>query len=238
LGAIWVMRADGTGARRLTALGDPNGLAAGWPAWSPNGRWIAYHTSDLSPVRLGDTIHLIHPDGTGERTITPFYEEASGAAWSPDSKQLAYTAADLWPDEFGPNPGVYPPGSPFVRRLHIIRVDGTGERIILPRNQSVEEFRPPAWSAQNRIAFGAFGFTGYYAYSVTPQGTEKRKLVAAAGNSGWTWSPSGRYFLYREPLHTRPYPHVTYALAIADTRTGKVRTLPIDGSDPRWRRTP
>jgi Tol biopolymer transport system component len=236
LGAIWVMRADGTGARRLTAPGDPHGLVAGFPAWSPNGRWIAYPVVDLSPTRLGDTIHLIHPDGTGERSITPQYDPATGAAWAPDSKHIAYTAADLWPDEWGPTSGIYPPGSPFLPRLHIIRIDGAGDRIVDPRNISLQEGHAPAWSAQNRIAFAASGFTGLWAYSVTPQVTEKRKLVAAS-DAGWTWSPSGRYFLYEKRLTTRPG-HEKDALAIADTRTGKVRTLPIDGSDPRWRRTP
>jgi Tol biopolymer transport system component len=233
LGAIWVMRADGTGARRLTALGNPHGLVAGWPAWSPNGRWIAYHTFDLSPVRLGDTIHLIHPDGTGERTITPEYDPATGATWAPDSKHIAYTASDLWPDEWGPTSGIYPLGSPFLSRLHIIRIDGTGDHIILPRNQSVDFVQhAPAWSAQNRIAFITEGYASLYLFSVTPQGTQKHKLVKAISRGGWTWSPDGRYLMYGRT--TGPQ---SYTFAIADTRTGKVRTLPTYGDDPSWRRT-
>ena len=74
------MSADGTGARRLT-----DELAEeGDPAWSPDGRWIAYTTA-----RPGATIReiwVVRPDGTGRHGVTTLGATALRPAWSPDGE--------------------------------------------------------------------------------------------------------------------------------------------------------
>jgi Tol biopolymer transport system component len=59
------------------------------PAWSPDGRWIAF----LSGQKVGSGIFLIHPDGTGLHAIGNRHLELGGnpPAWSPDSRTLVYT---------------------------------------------------------------------------------------------------------------------------------------------------
>lgn len=49
------------------------------PAWSPDGRSIAY-------VTTGDGIHLVAPDGTNDRRVAA----GDRPEWSPDSSRLAY----------------------------------------------------------------------------------------------------------------------------------------------------
>jgi WD40 repeat protein len=49
------------------------------PAWSPDGRSIAY-------VTTGDGIHVVTPDGTNDRRVAA----GDRPAWSPDSSRLAY----------------------------------------------------------------------------------------------------------------------------------------------------
>ena len=80
------MRADGTGAHRLT-----NDLAPEIePAWSPDGRWIAY--SRRLPGSEIREVWVVHPDGTGRRRLTAPAVAAYGPAWSPDGKLVAFAA--------------------------------------------------------------------------------------------------------------------------------------------------
>jgi len=57
------------------------------PAWSPDGRWIAYSTYD-------GKIWRVHPDGKARQLIAEIPgEEPRNLLWAPDSRHLAYTAA-------------------------------------------------------------------------------------------------------------------------------------------------
>lgn len=57
------------------------------PAWSPDGRWLAYSTYE-------GKIWRVHPDGSGRQLIGEAPgEEPRSLLWAPDSRHLAYTAA-------------------------------------------------------------------------------------------------------------------------------------------------
>jgi len=69
------------------------------PAWSPDGNWITFHCRNAS-------LHIIHPDGSGLRTLGRMELPVGFAGWigfppgfyrmvwAPDSKGLVY---DYWP---------------------------------------------------------------------------------------------------------------------------------------------
>jgi TolB protein len=80
---VWVMDADGTNQKQLTATGD---YVASDPAWSPDGSKIAYAREND-----GDTIYVIDaagPVGAGTLLISG----ARHPSWSPDGSEIAYEA--------------------------------------------------------------------------------------------------------------------------------------------------
>ena len=78
-GNIYTANADGSGLLQLTTGG-----TFSHPAWSPDGRTIAF----VSTVHFSYTIHLINADGSGQR----LFGSGFSPAWSPDGRRLAFSA--------------------------------------------------------------------------------------------------------------------------------------------------
>lgn len=78
---IWIMNADGTGQKNLTAEAGATEVA---PAFSPDGAWIAF-TGTGGPVPDGERyIQVMRTDGTDRAVLveTPGYKHAA-PAWQP-----------------------------------------------------------------------------------------------------------------------------------------------------------
>ncbi len=85
-GDIWTMPAEEGFKRNLTRS---DGVAERSPAWSPDGKWIAYFSDSSGEYEL----YIQRADGSGEtRQLTSgsrgFYYNPT---WSPDSKKIAYS---------------------------------------------------------------------------------------------------------------------------------------------------
>ena len=92
-GEIFSVPADKGDVRNLT---NTTAVAERDPAWSPDGRWIAYFSDESGEYAL----HLRSQDGTELKKVglgepPSFYYEPK---WSPDSKKIAYTdkRLNLW----------------------------------------------------------------------------------------------------------------------------------------------
>jgi TolB protein len=98
--AIYVVDADGTGARRVT----PYRLKAGdGPDWSPDGTQILFRSPENEDF-LDDDIWTIHPDGSGLRQVTHAGPKTKiySASFSPDGTSITFGMsgvdgqADVW----------------------------------------------------------------------------------------------------------------------------------------------
>ena len=86
-GRLFVMDADGSGARRVT----DEEVDETEPAWSPDGRWIAY-VRESARARASASSGSCGPDGSQRRRLTKLGGVAQGPAWSPDGRRIAFSA--------------------------------------------------------------------------------------------------------------------------------------------------
>jgi Tol biopolymer transport system component len=128
-GDLYLMKPDGTGARRLVRLGDRMVQA---PVWAPDGSALVFSTVQFGGTyplycgQHGGGLHIVRVDGSRLRKLTD--DACDGqVAWSPGGDRLLFSAG----------------GS-----VDLMRIDGSGRTTVAPRAES------PAWSPDGRrIAF-------------------------------------------------------------------------------------
>ena len=114
---IWVMNADGTGQKQVSAASPSTAFTDSEPAWSPEGDEIVF-----SRYRSGDRdLWSVRLDGSQERdlTNTPGFSEMD-PAWSPTGDEISYTRV-----------GCESPGS-GLSCVYKMKTDGTGQVNLTP----------------------------------------------------------------------------------------------------------
>jgi TolB protein len=163
---IYVMRADGTGTRRVTdSTSDDDG-----PTWSPDGRRIVF-------AREGDLFAIPSRGGPARRIGPALTGEALDPAWSPDGKLIAY---DYRPPGFS------------IREIWVVGVDGRPARQVTSLR---EVSTRPAWSPEGRrIAFqsnAAGRHVEIYSIALDRSGL-RRETQSSIDTFDPDWSPNGR----------------------------------------------
>jgi Tol biopolymer transport system component len=94
-GSIMVVNADGSGLRKLTAGDIVPGVAHAvgfddeYPAWSPDGRRIAFVRRRVGPGTQVSQIYVMRPDGSAARGLTIGSVDFRDPTWSPDGRWIA-----------------------------------------------------------------------------------------------------------------------------------------------------
>jgi TolB protein len=167
IGDVWVVNADGSGERNLT--GGDRVSKEGRPAWSPNGRNIAFVS-----YRNGGGVFVMRRDGSGVRRLTR--ELAWDPSWSPSGRMLAVAS----------EPG------PSSSRIGVVSARGDHVRWVMRHNSDAGE---PDWSSRGKIAFARY--TGrrdetIEVFSMSGDGTGQRRLTRnRSADASPAWSPDG-----------------------------------------------
>lgn len=206
---IYTINTDGTDLTRLT--NDP--AIDEEPAWSPDGRRIAF-------VRSSE-LHVMNADGSNVRRIFSG-SNTQNPSWSPDGTKIAYSAlsngsANLWvvsPNAGGPGPTLLfeapgwdaqPSWSPdgtrlalvsdwnaydFVWDIYLINADGSGFTGLTGDIFDRVDYLGPSWSPNGaRIAHVVSERVGIDRYITTlgimnADGTGQTRLISACSDCG------------------------------------------------------
>jgi hypothetical protein len=207
---VMTVGADGTGARPVIALLDPNHFI-GNPRWSPDGRRIAF---TVGSAREGGELYVMNADGTGARRLLdhPGWDDID-PAWSPDGARIAFVS------------GRYRGTTEATHHdLWLLDVElGLAGTIVVDTDR---DLRRPAWSPDGRrLALDArSGTVSRSAYQVHVVDTAGGPLGAPIG-TGWEvdWFAGSAW---STPTSGPPTPGVTETVEATPTAAGSATAPP------------
>ena len=171
-GVLYTANPDGSQAVRLTHEGRGGYL----PAWSPDGRQIAFLSQALSNGNFGE-VAVINADGSGEKRLTDNGGWNYGVSWSPDGQRLVFGSrqSGTW-------------------QLYTAAADGQEQALL----ETGGGGNAPAWSPDGRrIAFTSDRTGQDHIYVVVVSDSHVQRLTSGEShNDNASWSPDGKQIAF------------------------------------------
>lgn len=179
-GDLFAIGADGRGLQRLRIVSSERGLSVDGPAWSPDGKRLAFNGAYAEETLNLQKLFIRDPTGRTRGLFDTGRGEV-GVSWSPDGKRLAVGS--------GGDAPVLSLASVAAGREQEIRPPGK-------RARSIDGF-DPAWSPHGTWIAYRFG-KGYRndvlvlrgVALIHPDGSGFRQVAGLGGDP--SWAPDGR----------------------------------------------
>jgi dipeptidyl aminopeptidase/acylaminoacyl peptidase len=171
---IWIMKANGTGAKAVPVTGNPY---EGDPAWSPDATKLAYINGS------NGQIYTVKASGGTPRQLTTNGGDINDLKWSPDGSKIAYDAFD------GSGTGTF-------QIFTVAPATGKVTRLTSGSCPSTQ----PDWSPDgSQIAFSTSCFDGDGNIAVMPAtgGAATAVALYVEADAGYpSWSPDGSEIVF------------------------------------------
>lgn len=197
-GDLWRSRVDGSQRQQLTF----GPAQAAWPQWSPDGKQIAFETTENGRVQ----IYTIATDGGTAKPLVSGEDQQRFPSWSPDGKSLLFmrfSAAQL------EDRNSYSIASVDLQTMQVAELPGS------------RGLKNPAFSPDGRYVAAA-SFDDHKLMLFDQKTKTWSELVTATELRAPFWSHDGRSIYYQELFGGSEQP--IYRIRIADRKIEPVAT--------------